>query len=60
MISYAGANWQATKLKSQKWTKEEGNTVTAKQNIKANITVENNGSVTVTYTPTTIKEQTNQ
>lgn len=60
MISYAGANWQETKLKSQKWTADGTLTGTAKQTIKADITVGNDGSVTVQYTPATIKDQTNQ
>ena len=60
MISYAGANWQKTKLKSQKWTTDGALTSTAKQTIKADITVGNDGSVTVNYTPATIKDQTNQ
>ena len=60
MISYAGKNWKDTKLKSQKWTKDGTLTGEAKQTIKADITVGNDGSVTVVYTPATIKDQTNQ
>ena len=60
MISYAGKNWKDTKLKSQKWTKNGTLTGEAKQTIKADITVGNDGSVTVVYTPATIKDQTNQ
>ena len=60
MISFAGENWTSTKLKSQKWTTTGADGGTAKQSIKADITVKNDGSVTVKYTPTTIKDQTNQ
>lgn len=60
MISYAGKDWQKTKLKSQKWTIDGTLTGAAKQTIKADITVGNDGSVTVEYTPDTIKDQTNQ
>ena len=60
MISYAGKDWQKTKLKSQKWTTDGKLTSAAKQTIKADITVGNDGSVTVVYTPDTIKDQTNQ
>ena len=60
MISYAGKNWKDTKLKSQKWTTDGKLTSAAKQTIKADITVGNDGSVTVVYTPATIKDQTNQ
>ena len=60
MISYAGKNWKDTKLKSQKWTTDGKLTSAAKQTIKADITVGNDGSVNVVYTPANIKDQTNQ
>ena len=56
ITSYVGANWEDTKLKSKKWT-ENGKTV---KSISATLKVENDGSVTVTYVPATIKDQTNQ
>ena len=60
ITSYVGANWEDTKLKSKKWTKNgktEGETV---KSISATLKVENDGSVKVTYNPATIKDQTNQ
>ena len=56
ITSYVGENWKDTKLKSKKW--ENGNTTVTK--ISASLTVGNDGSVTVKYEPTTIKDQTNQ
>ena len=58
ITSYVGANWADTKLKSSKWEDAAG--TNAKQNISATLIVENDGSVTVTYNPTTIKDQANQ
>ena len=58
ITSYAGENWEKTKLKSKKWTSDDGKT--AKVPIKATLTVKNDGSVTVAYSPKNIKEQTNQ
>ena len=55
--SYVGKNWKDTKLKSKKWEDTNKKTVTK---ISATLKVENDGSVTVTYDPTTIKDQTNQ
>ena len=54
--SFVGENWrEEIKLKSKKWTG------TKKSNeISATLVVENDGSVTVTYDPPTIKDQTNQ
>ena len=57
ITSYAGENWQNTKLKSSKWVDDKNATVTA---ISATLKVENDGSITVTYNPSTIKDQTNQ
>ncbi len=58
ITSYVGDNWTETKLKSSKWVDADG--TTAGQSIKAELTVENDGSVTVKYTPSTIKDQANQ
>ena len=58
--SYAGNNWTDTKLKSQKWTDNGTLSGTAGQSISAALEVKNDGSVSVTYTPATIKDQTNQ
>ena len=56
--SFVGDNWRnEIKLKSKKW--EDTNKKTVKK-ISAKLKVENDGSVTVTYEPTTIKDQTNQ
>ena len=55
IASYAGENWKSTKLKSSKW-EDGGKTV---NEISAAIEVKNDGSVAVSYTPTTIKDQTN-
>ena len=57
ITKFAGNDWQNTKLKSKKWTDKDGKTVSS---ISATLAVENDGSVTVTYDPTTIKDQTNQ
>ena len=57
ITSYAGTNWASTKLKSQKWV---GADSAAGASIGATLVVANDGSVTVTYTPTDFKEQANQ
>ena len=49
--SFAGTNWTGTKLKSKKWGVDE---------ISASIAVKSDGSVTVIYNPTTLKETANQ
>lgn len=56
ITSYVGENWKDTKLKSKKWV----NGSTTVNEISAKLTVGNDGSVTVEYTPGTIKDQTNQ
>ena len=56
ITKFVGNNWEDTKLKSKKWV---NNGATVKQ-ISAKLTVGNDGSVTVEYTPGTIKDQTNQ
>lgn len=56
--SFVGDNWRnEIKLKSKKWEDTDKKTV---KEISATLKVENDGSVTVTYDPTTIKDQTNQ
>ena len=59
--SFVGNNWRnEIKLKSKKWTENGEVTGPVKKEIYAELTVGNDGSVTVTYNPTTIKDQTNQ
>ena len=63
LASYAGAEWKKTKLKSSKWLKTDNSgaeTTTFATEISATITVVNDGSVSVSYSPTTIKDQTNK
>lgn len=63
ITSYAGNNWKDTKLKSSKWlqTGTDGEeTTTVAESISATLAVDNNGSVTVTYSPVTIKDQANR
>ena len=56
--SFVGENWRSEiKLKSKKWEGDNGEVLTS---ISAVLEVKNDGSVTVTYNPTTIKDQTNQ
>ena len=60
IASYAGSDWTGTKLKSSKWEKTaDGSTSTVKA-ISAILVVENDGSISVTYDPTNIKEQTSK
>ena len=54
--SYAGSDWKSTKLKSTKWESAKDTTTAT---ISATLTVANDGSVNVTYTPSTIKTQAN-
>lgn len=59
--SYAGENWQNTKLKSKKWTSDGSDDITKLvTSISAKLTVGIDGSVTVDYTPDTIKDQSNK
>ena len=59
--SFVGENWKSDiKLKSKKWTNNGKLDGTPLNEIKAVLTVGNDGSVTVEYTPSTIKDQTNQ
>ena len=56
--SFVGENWRTEiKLKSKKWEDENKKVLTS---ISAKLEVKNDGSITVTYNPTTIKDQTNQ
>lgn len=57
--SYAGNDWKNTKLKSSKWEDADENLLVT-QAISATLVVKNDGSVTVTYSPTTVKDQVNQ
>lgn len=45
---YAGTNWKQTTLKSKAWD-------STTNQIKADVKIEKNGSVTVTYTPNDVK-----
>ena len=61
ITSYAGENWQNTKLKSKKWTSDGSNDSTKLvTSISAKLTVGIDGSVTVDYTPDTIKDHSNK
>ena len=61
ITTYAGENWQDTKLKSKKWTSDgSDNKAKLVTSISAKLTVGIDGSVTVDYTPDTIKDQTNK
>lgn len=63
IASYAGSDWKKTKLKSSKWvtTDATGNeTSTVASSISATLVVDNDGSVNVTYSPATVKTQTNK
>lgn len=60
ITSFAGANWKDTKLKSAKWEATATGATSPLTAISATLKVENDGSVAVTYNPTTIKDQTNK
>ena len=60
IASYAGSTWTDTKLKSKKWTSDGTDNGTLATEIKADITVKNDGSVDVEYTPETLKDQTDK
>ena len=57
ITSFAGQNWENTKLKSSKWANASDEVLNPMQ-ISATLVVENDGSIAVTYNPTTVKEQT--
>ena len=54
--SFAGSTWTDTKLKSKKWTSAADGTGDALTEISADLTIANDGSVTVAYNPTWVKE----
>lgn len=56
---FAGEDWTTTTLKSSKWTVSDG-TGTAIDTIAAQITVENDGTVSVDYYPTWMKSMSDQ
>lgn len=58
--SFAGTGWTSTKLKSAKWTIDSAGTGTALTAISAQIIVANDGSVTVSYYPTWVKNMADQ
>ena len=58
--SFAGTGWTSTKLKSAKWTDNSSGTGTALTAISAQIVVANDGSVTVSYYPTWVKNMADQ
>lgn len=60
IASYAGSEWTGTKLKSAKWEKTDNGVTSTTTSISATLKVENTGSITVTYDPTNIKEQTSK
>lgn len=56
IASFAGANWKATNLKSKKWTEAQEGTGSALTEISATLVVANDGSISIDYTPTWIKQ----
>ena len=60
IASYAGSEWTGTKLKSAKWETTDNGATSTTTSISATLKVENTGSITVTYDPTNIKEQTSK
>ena len=59
ITSYAGDNWGDVKLKSSRWTADGKANGAKATSISATLKVANDGSVTVTYTPDTFKNQAN-
>ena len=56
LASYAGSDWESTKLKSAKWTAAQGDSSGAVlSSINAQLTVANDGSIDVAYYPTWVK-----
>lgn len=53
---FAGNDWANTKLKSKKWTNDNKGEKDVKDTISATVKVEEDGSVTVKYNPTTLKD----
>lgn len=60
LASFAGKDWKSTKLKSAKWTEKSDSSGAALDHIDATIVVENDGSVTVSYYPTWVKNMADQ
>ena len=60
LASFAGKNWKSTKLKSAKWTEKSDSSGNALDHINATIVVANDGSVTVSYYPTWVKNMADQ
>lgn len=60
LVSFAGTDWKSTKLKSAKWTEDSKSSGTALDHIDATIVVANDGSVTVSYYPTWVKNMADQ
>ena len=60
LASFAGKDWKSTKLKSAKWTEKSDSKGNALDHIDATIVVENDGSVTVSYYPTWVKNMADQ
>ena len=58
--SFAGTGWTDTKLKPAKWTTQSNSTGEALTAISAQIVVANDGSVTVSYYPTWVKNMADQ
>ena len=53
---FAGNDWANTKLKSKKWTNDNTGEGAVKNTISATVVVGDDGSVKVTYNPTTLKD----
>ena len=53
---FAGNDWANTKLKSKKWKNDNTGDKDAKDTISAKVVVGEDGSVKVTYNPTTLKD----
>ena len=60
LASFAGKDWKSTKLKSAKWTEESDSKGNALDHIDATIVVANDGSITVSYYPTWVKNMADQ
>ena len=54
--NFAGNDWANTKLKSKKWTNDNTGEGAVKNTISATVVVGDDGSVKVTYNPTTLKD----
>ena len=54
--NFAGNDWANTKLKSKKWKNDNTGDKAVTDTISAKVVVGEDGSVTVTYNPTTLKD----